>query len=135
MYLKTRALVLRVTDYNDRDALLTLLTPHNGKITAKEKALQVEITTTDYSVYSFVINGFTTEYAKSFELVIASYAISNGKAEFIQSEYALSDTPAVSMVEKNDGCLYTVSLNTVVSQNSLEKIPAYTIPTNNKDEE
>jgi hypothetical protein len=39
------------------------------------------------------------------------------------------------MVEKNDGCLYTVSLNTVVSQNSLEKIPAYTIPTNNKDEE
>ncbi len=107
----------------------------NGKITAKEKALQVEITTTDYSVYSFVINGFTTEYAKSFELVIASYAISNGKAEFIQSEYALSDTPAVSMVEKNDGCLYTVSLNTVVSQNSLEKIPAYTIPTNNKDEE
>ena len=27
MYLTTRALVLRVTDYNDRDSLLTLLTP------------------------------------------------------------------------------------------------------------
>lgn len=40
MYLKTRALVLRVTDYNDRDALLTLLTPHNGKITAKARGLR-----------------------------------------------------------------------------------------------
>lgn len=40
MYLTTRALVLRVTDYNDRDALLTLLTPANGKITAKARGLR-----------------------------------------------------------------------------------------------
>ena len=40
MYLTTRALVLRVTDYNDRDSLLTLLTPHNGKITAKARGLR-----------------------------------------------------------------------------------------------
>ena len=40
MYLTTRALVLRVTDYNDRDSLLTMLTPHNGKITAKARGLR-----------------------------------------------------------------------------------------------
>ena len=40
MYLKTKALVLRVTDYNDRDALLTLMTPEHGKLTAKVRGLR-----------------------------------------------------------------------------------------------
>ncbi len=40
MYLSTKGLVLRVTDYNDRDALLTLLTPEYGKITAKARGLR-----------------------------------------------------------------------------------------------
>ena len=40
MYLTTRGLVLRVTDYNDRDALLTLLTPENGKLTVKARGLR-----------------------------------------------------------------------------------------------
>ena len=33
MYLTTKALVLRVTDYNDKDCLLTVLTPEHGKLT------------------------------------------------------------------------------------------------------
>ena len=40
MYLSTKGLVLRVTDYNDRDALLTLLTPNHGKITAKARSIR-----------------------------------------------------------------------------------------------
>ena len=40
MYLTTKALVLRLTDYNDKDALLTLLTPEHGKITAKARGLR-----------------------------------------------------------------------------------------------
>ena len=40
MYLTTRGLVLRVTDYNDRDALLTLLTPNHGKLTVKARGLR-----------------------------------------------------------------------------------------------
>ena len=40
MYLTTPGLVLRVTDYNDRDALLTLLTRSHGKITAKARGLR-----------------------------------------------------------------------------------------------
>ncbi len=40
MYLTTKGLVLRITDFNDRDSLLTLLTPDNGKITAKARGLR-----------------------------------------------------------------------------------------------
>lgn len=40
MYLTTQGLVLRVTDYNDRDALLTLLTPEQGKLTVKARGLR-----------------------------------------------------------------------------------------------
>lgn len=40
MYLNTRGLVLRVTDYNDRDSLLTLITPNNGKLTVKARGLR-----------------------------------------------------------------------------------------------
>ena len=40
MYLTTRGLVLRITDYNDRDALLTILTPHNGKLLVKARGLR-----------------------------------------------------------------------------------------------
>ena len=40
MYLTVKALVIRVTDYNDRDALLTLLTNENGKLTVKARGLR-----------------------------------------------------------------------------------------------
>ena len=40
MYLTTKALVLRVTDYNDKDCLLTLLTPEHGKLSAKARGLR-----------------------------------------------------------------------------------------------
>jgi len=40
MYLTIRGLVLRVTDYNDRDALLTLLTRDHGKLTVKARGLR-----------------------------------------------------------------------------------------------
>ena len=40
MYLTIQGLVLRVTDYNDRDALLTVLTRDHGKITVKARGLR-----------------------------------------------------------------------------------------------
>ena len=33
MYLTIQGIVLRVTDYNDRDALLTVLTRRHGRLT------------------------------------------------------------------------------------------------------
>lgn len=40
MYLTVQALVLRVTDYNDRDALLTVLTRDHGQLTIKARGLR-----------------------------------------------------------------------------------------------
>ena len=40
MYLTVRGLVLRVTSYNDTDALLTLLTDRYGKLTVKARGLR-----------------------------------------------------------------------------------------------
>ena len=40
MYLTIQGLVLRVTDYNDRDALLTVLTTRHGKLTVKARGLR-----------------------------------------------------------------------------------------------
>lgn len=40
MYLTTQGLVLRVTAYNDHDALLTLLTPRHGKLSVKARGLR-----------------------------------------------------------------------------------------------
>ena len=39
MYLTTRGLVIRVTKYNDTDALLTLLSHNDGKLTVKARGL------------------------------------------------------------------------------------------------
>lgn len=40
MYLTIQGLVLRVTDYNDQDALLTVLTANHGKLTLKARGLR-----------------------------------------------------------------------------------------------
>lgn len=40
MYLTIQGIVLRVTDYNDQDALLTLLTSTSGKLTVKARGLR-----------------------------------------------------------------------------------------------
>ena len=40
MHLKIQALVLRVTDYNDRDTLLTVLSRNHGKLTLKVRGLR-----------------------------------------------------------------------------------------------
>ncbi len=40
MYMTIQGIVLRVTDYNERDALLTLLTARHGKLTVKARGLR-----------------------------------------------------------------------------------------------
>lgn len=40
MYMTVQGIVLRVTDYNERDALLTLLTASQGKLTVKARGLR-----------------------------------------------------------------------------------------------
>lgn len=40
MYMNIQAIVLRVTDYNDKDALLTVLSRNHGKLTIKARGLR-----------------------------------------------------------------------------------------------
>lgn len=40
MYLNTKGLVIRVTPYNDTDALLSVLTPEHGRLTVKARGLR-----------------------------------------------------------------------------------------------
>ena len=40
MYMTIQGIVLRVTDYNERDAMLTLLTSNNGKLNVKARGLR-----------------------------------------------------------------------------------------------
>ena len=40
MYLNTKGLVIRVTPFNDADALLSVLTPNHGKLTVKARGLR-----------------------------------------------------------------------------------------------
>ena len=40
MFLTVKAIVLRVNPYNDRDALLTVLTQQHGKLTIKARGLR-----------------------------------------------------------------------------------------------
>lgn len=40
MYLTTQGIVLRVTDYNDKDAILTVLSRDNGRLTVKARGLR-----------------------------------------------------------------------------------------------
>ena len=40
MHLTVKGMVLRVTDYKDHDALLTLLSPNHGKLTVKARGLR-----------------------------------------------------------------------------------------------
>jgi len=77
MYLTTKGLVLRVTDYNDRDCLLTLLTPENGKITVKARGLRRRnspliapcqlLAYGDFTLFEYK-NSFTINEANALEL-------------------------------------------------------------------
>ena len=40
MYLNTKGLVVRVTPYNDTDAILSILTPNYGKLSVKARGLR-----------------------------------------------------------------------------------------------
>ena len=77
MYLTTKGLVLRVTDYNDRDCLLTLLTPENGKTTVKARGLRRRnspliapcqlLAYGDFTLFEYK-NSFTINEANAIEL-------------------------------------------------------------------
>lgn len=82
----------------------------NGLINTKSGALQVDLSNTEYSNVSIMINGFVGN-AADLSLVISLYAYTDADdVEFIQSE----DTKCASAkVTKSDATLYTVTYKSV----------------------
>ena len=79
MYMTIKGLVLRVTDYNDRDALLTLLTHEHGLLTAKIRGLRRKnnpmiasgqlLAYSEFTLFEYK-NYYTVNEARSIELFL-----------------------------------------------------------------
>lgn len=124
MYLKTPALVLRVTDYNDRDSLLTLLTASHGKLTAKARGLRRknspltapcqllaygEFTLFEYRGSYTVNEAEPLELFRSLRKDLTKLALGS---YFAQVSQALSqeDQPNPELLALTLNCLYVLSL-------------------------
>lgn len=104
----------------------------SGVVNSTQGALNVEMTSAEYSSFDFMISNFTLEQA-TLEIVIAGYVVVDGKYEFLQADYSLSKTPAVSSVTRSDASLYTVTMASIKQNNNLTYLPEYTVQT--KEEE
>lgn len=133
MYLTIQGIVLRVTDYNDRDALLTLLTRRHGKLTVKARGLRRKnsplIAPCQLLAYGeftlFEYRGqYTINEAQSLELFLPLRR-DLGKLSlgtyFAQVAEVLSqeDLPSPELQSLLLNCLYALS-NTDVSQTQIK---------------
>ncbi len=64
MYLKTQGLVLRRVDYGEHDALLTILTPSHGKLTAKARGLRRKNSSLTATCQLLALSEFTLFFHK-----------------------------------------------------------------------
>ena len=123
MYLTTTGLVIRITAYNDKDALLTILTPNHGKITVKARGLYRKNSPLSASCQLLAYSEFTLfEYrsmytineAHSLELFTALrrdlQKLSLG-TYFAQAAELLSqeDLPNPELLSLTLNCLYALS--------------------------
>ena len=123
MYLTTRGLVLRVSDYNDRDALLTLLTPEHGRITVKARGLRRKNSPLTAPCQLLALGEFTLfEYRDSYSINEAhSIELFQGLRKdivklslgtyFAQVAELLSmeDTPSPELLSLTLNCLFALS--------------------------
>ncbi|MBO5952709.1 MAG: DNA repair protein RecO, partial [Oscillospiraceae bacterium] len=75
MYLTIRGLVLRVTDYNDRDALVTLLTQNHGRLTVKARGLRRKNSPLTAACQLLVLSEFTLFEYKGMYTVNEAHSI------------------------------------------------------------
>ncbi len=75
MYLTIRGLVLRVTNYNDTDALLTVLTHSHGKLTIKARGLRRKNSPLAAPCQLLAYNEFTLFETRGFYTVNAAHCI------------------------------------------------------------
>jgi len=126
MYLTVQALVLRVTNYNDTDALLTLLTPSHGKITAKARGLRRKnspltapcqlLAYAEFTLFEYR-NQYTINEARSIELF---QGLRSDLQRFSLGTYfvqvadviSLEDAPSPEVLSLVLNCLYMLTQKT-----------------------
>ena len=123
MYLTIQGLVLRVTDYNDRDSLLTLLTADYGRITVKARGLRRKNSPLTAPCQLLALGEFTLfEYKGSYSITEAhSVQLFQGLRRdlqklslgtyFAQVAELLSqeDMPSPELLSLTLNCLYALS--------------------------
>jgi DNA repair protein RecO (recombination protein O) len=123
MYLTIKGLVLRVTDYNDRDALLTLLTPEHGKITVKARGLRRKnspltapcqlLALGEYTLFEYR-DSFSINEAHSIELFqglrkdLVKLSLGTYFAQ-VAELLSMEDTPNPELLSLVLNCLYALS--------------------------
>lgn len=123
MYLNTKGLVVRVTPYNDTDALLSVLTPNYGKLTVKARGLRRKnspliapcqlLAYADFTLFEYR-NMYTINEAHSIELFSALrkdlQKLSLG-SYFAQAAETMSqeDMPNPELLSLVLNCLYALS--------------------------
>lgn len=129
MYLKVQALVLRVTDYNDTDALLSLLTAQQGKVTAKVRGLRRKnspmIAPCQLLAYSeFVLfenkGLYTVNEARTIELF---QPLRKDLGKLSLSTYFAQVAEVVSQVDVPDPTLLSLTLNCIYGLAKLSHSP------------
>lgn len=123
MYLKTKALVIHVTEYHDSDVLLLLLTPEHGRITAKVKGARRKNNPMSASCQLLAFSEFTLfEYRQMYtvneasvielfmpirkdlqKLALGTYFAQVGGA------VAQEDAPSSEILSLISNCLYALS--------------------------
>ena len=119
MYLTVQALVLRVTNYNDSDALLTLLTKSHGKITVKARGLRRKnsplaapcqvLSFAEFTLFEYR-NQYSINEARSIELF---QGLRSDLQRFTLGTYFLQVAEVVSLEDAPNPDLLSLALNSL----------------------
>ena len=123
MYLNTKGLVVRVTPYNDTDAILSVLTPNHGKLSVKARGLRRKnspliapcqlLAYADFTLFEYR-NLFTINEAHSIELFsslrkdLQKLALGSYFAQAAET-MSQEDLPNPELLSLTLNCLYGLS--------------------------
>lgn len=123
MYLTVRGLVLRVTPYKDTDALLTILTADQGKITAKARGLRrknsplvapcqlltySEFTLFEYKDMHTINEAHVIELFPALQRDLCKLSLGSYFAQ-VSELISLEDTPTPELLSLVLNCLYALT--------------------------
>lgn len=130
MYVTTQGLVIRVSDYNDADALLTLLTREYGRLTVKVRGLRRKnspltapcqlLAYGEYTLFAYK-GMYTVNEAHSIELF---HGLRNDLLKLSLSTYFAQVAEVVSQEDMPESQLLSLVLNSLFALAKLQESPS-----------